>query len=84
LNIESIDDILSGSDFQNYSDIVKKEAKNEINPLLEKTKQQQKIVENDAINPDEKLRELAKKIEITTKIEQEDDYRNKLDAFFSD
>ena len=84
LNIESIDDILSGSDFQNYSDIVKKEAKNEINPLLEKTIQQQKIVENDAINPDEKLRELAKKIEITTKIEQEDDYRNKLDAFFSD
>lgn len=78
LNIESIDDILSWSTFEEYSEEIKDEAKEEINPIIKKTIEQQKINTDDSIDPDEKLRELAKKIELLTPPSIKAEYTDKV------
>ncbi|MBR7036851.1 hypothetical protein IKI14_03110 [bacterium] len=73
----SIDKILAASP-ANLNNDEKKEVMNEVKPFVDKINQQKLINENDNIDPDEKLKQLAKKIELITPIQTQQNYSDKI------
>ena len=73
----SIDKILAASP-ANLNNDEKKEVINEVKPFVDKINQQKLINENDNIDPDEKLKQLAKKIELITPIQTQQNYSDKI------